>query len=91
MTAMRMRMDFVHSANQTLDEIEALLDLLSENDIDHDVMPMADVRFRVLGGYLQAIAARAIELNDKPLLDLMQGLGCVTEDADEPSSFEPKE
>lgn len=79
-TKIRMRMDFLRSANQTITEIDHLLELLEHHEIQHDIMPMADVRFQVLAGYLEDIANRAVEIDDKPLLDLLEGLGIVKDD-----------
>ena len=78
----RVKLNFNNFANQTIREINSLVDLLDKNDIDHEFFSAADVGFDVLGGYLIDISKRAIELNDQVLLDALKGIGAVSEESE---------
>lgn len=62
------------------DELEALENSDEINPEDLPKLPIEDtmdVAFQIIAGYLDDIAERAIELNDKKLLELCEGLGLV--------------
>lgn len=87
---MRVRIDVAEFFNKLInresalvdiqDELEALDDSYEINSEDLPKLPIEDtmdVAFQIIAGYLDDIAERAIELNDKKLLELCEGLGLV--------------
>ena len=87
---MRVRIDVAEFFNKLInresdlmdiqDELEALDDSDEINPEDLPKLPIEDtmdVAFQIIAGYLDDIAERAIELNDKKLLELCEGLGLI--------------
>lgn len=87
---MRIRIDVAEFFNKLINresdlvDIQDKLETLEDSDeISSDDLPRLpiddtmDVAFQIIAGYLDDIAERAIELNDKKLLELCEGLGLV--------------
>ena len=87
---MRVRIDVAEFFNKLInresdlmdiqDNLESLEDSAEINPEDLPKLPIEDtmdVAFQIIAGYLDDIAERAIELNDKKLLELCEGLGLV--------------
>ena len=82
---MRVRIDVAEFFNKLINRENDLVDIQDklESLEDSDDLPRLpiddtmDVAFQIIAGYLDDIAERAIELNDKKLLELCEGLGLI--------------
>ena len=77
MGEMRMRIDFMNFANNTIRETNQFMELLEEHEIDHSVFSICDWGFQVVIGYLRDISHLAIARNDIDTLRLLEGMGVV--------------
>lgn len=87
---MRVKIDVAEFFNKLINRESDLIDIQDElealedsDEISFDDLPRLpiddtmDVAFQIIAGYLDDIAERAIELNDKKLLELCEGLGLI--------------
>jgi len=83
-----LRIDALNCFNNIIGGInrvdEILQDLVEEADLqnteDYNLprgLQMVDMEFKILSGYLDKIAARAVELDDPELIRLCGGLGLI--------------
>ena len=62
-----------------VDTLNQVVYFINQQEIIPREMEIFDVKARIILSYLEKISKRAVELDDKILLDSLYNLGCISE------------